>query len=82
MQQKGIPSVDPNCLFSQLYGMSVNITFNLAKAGFRVGKYVPYGQVQDVIPYLIRRAQENTSVTGDAGREFALVLQEKRRRGL
>ena len=82
MQSKGIPNDHPHCLFSQLYGMSDNITFNLAKAGFRVGKYVPYGQVQDVIPYLIRRAQENTSVTGDAGREFALVLQEKRRRGL
>ena len=57
-------------------------SFNLAAAGFRVGKYVPYGQVREVIPYLIRRAQENTSVTGDAGRELALILQEVKRRGI
>lgn len=80
MDKKGIPHEHPNCLFSQLLGMSDNITFNLAKAGFRVGKYVPYGQVGDVIPYLIRRAQENTSVTGDAGRELSMVLQEVKRR--
>jgi proline dehydrogenase len=82
MDKKNIPHDHPNCLFSQLLGMSDNITFNLAKAGFRVGKYVPYGQVQDVIPYLIRRAQENTSVTGDAGRELLLIQQEVARRKL
>lgn len=82
MDKKGIPHDHPNCLFSQLYGMSDNITFNLAKAGFRVGKYLPYGQVRDVIPYLIRRAQENTSVTGDAGREYSFVLREVQRRRL
>lgn len=82
MAKKGIPSDHPNALFSQLYGMSDNITFNLAKAGFRVGKYMPYGQVNEVIPYLIRRAQENTSVAGDAGREYALVLEEMKRRGV
>ena len=82
MDQKNIPHDHPHTLFSQLLGMSDNVTFNLARAGFRVAKYVPYGQVVDVVPYLIRRAQENTSVTGDVGREYALILQEVRRRGL
>jgi proline dehydrogenase len=82
MDKKGIPHNHPNCLLSQLLGMSDNVTFNLAKAGFRVAKYVPYGQVHDVIPYLIRRAQENTSVTGDAGRELLLVKAEVKRRGI
>lgn len=82
MVQKGIPRDHPNLLFSQLYGMSDNLTFNLAKAGFRSSKYLPYGQVRDVIPYLIRRAQENTSVTGDVGREMALIMKEVKRRGL
>jgi proline dehydrogenase len=82
MQKKGIPNNHPNTLFSQLYGMSDNLTFNLASAGFRVAKYLPYGQVKEVIPYLIRRAQENTSVTGDAGRELLLIQQEIKRRGL
>ncbi|MCE2822783.1 MAG: proline dehydrogenase family protein [Saprospiraceae bacterium] len=77
-----IPANHPHTLFSQLYGMSDNITFNLANAGYRVAKYVPYGQVRDVIPYLIRRAQENTSVTGDAGRELKLIRDEVKRRGL
>lgn len=82
MDKKGIPHDHPNCLFSQLFGMSDNITFNLADAGFRVAKYVPYGQVAEVIPYLIRRAQENTTVTGDVGRELALITQEMKRRGI
>ena len=80
MDKKGLPRDHPNTLFSQLYGMSDNLTFNLAKAGFRVAKYLPYGQVKEVIPYLIRRAQENTSMTGDAGRELKLVLEEVARR--
>ena len=80
MDKKGLPRDHPNTLFSQLYGMSDNLTFNLAKAGFRVAKYLPYGQVKEVIPYLIRRAQENTSMTGDAGRELKLVLAEVQRR--
>ena len=80
MEKKGIPRDHPHALFSQLYGMSDNVTFNLARAGFRVGKYVPYGQVREVVPYLIRRAQENTSVTGDVGRELALVEREMKRR--
>ncbi len=82
MEKKGIPKDHPNTLFSQLYGMSDNLTFNLANAGFRVAKYLPYGQVKEVIPYLIRRAQENTSVTGDAGRELLLVRAEVKRRKL
>lgn len=80
MAQKGIPPQHPHALFSQLFGMSDNLTFNLARAGYRVAKYVPYGQVFEVIPYLIRRAQENTSVTGDMGRELALIEKEYRRR--
>ncbi|MFN0215758.1 MAG: proline dehydrogenase family protein [Saprospiraceae bacterium] len=82
MEKKGIARNHPHTLFSQLYGMSDNITFNLAQAGYRVAKYLPYGQVKEVIPYLIRRAQENTSVTGDAGRELKLVREEIARRGL
>ena len=82
MDKKGIPHDHPNTLFSQLFGMSDNLTFNLAAAGFRVSKYVPYGQVRDVIPYLIRRAQENSSVTGDVGRELAFIMQEVKRRGI
>lgn len=82
MEKKGIPHDHPHTMCSQLFGMSDNLTFNLAKAGFRVSKYVPYAQVREVIPYLIRRAKENTSVTGDAGRELALIQREVKRRGL
>ena len=62
--------------------MSDNITFNLAAAGYNVAKYVPYGPVREVVPYLIRRAQENSSITGDMSREYGLVLREMKRRGL
>ncbi|MCB0523970.1 MAG: proline dehydrogenase family protein [Saprospiraceae bacterium] len=82
MAKKNIRNDHPNTLFSQLFGMSDNLTFNLAHGGFRVAKYLPYGQVKEVIPYLIRRAQENTSVTGDAGRELLLIREEMKRRGL
>ncbi len=82
MEKKGIAHDHPNTMCSQLFGMSDNLTFNLAAAGFRVSKYVPYGQVREVIPYLIRRAQENTTVTGDAGRELSFIMQEVKRRGL
>jgi proline dehydrogenase len=67
-------------VFSQLYGMGDNITFNLAKLGFNACKYLPYGPVKDVIPYLIRRAQENTSVAGQMGRELKLLVTELDRR--
>ena len=70
----------PHILFSQLYGMGDNITFNLAHLGFNACKYLPYGPVKDVIPYLIRRAQENTSVSGQMGRELKLVVAELKRR--
>jgi proline dehydrogenase len=82
MEKKGIAADHPHCMCSQLYGMSDNLTFNLGKAGYRVSKYMPYGQVSDVIPYLIRRAQENTSVTGDASRELAMIQEEVERRGI
>ncbi len=80
MDKMGIRRDDRRFMFSQLYGMSDNLTFNLARAGFRVAKYLVYGQVKEVIPYLLRRAQENTSVTGDAGRELKLILGELKRR--
>jgi len=77
-----IPDNHPHLMFCQLYGMSDNLTFNLAAAGFSAAKYVPYGPVKDVVPYLIRRAQENASVTGDMSREYQLVRKEIKRRGL
>jgi len=80
MQQKGISPSNDHVYFSQLYGMSDNITFNLANAGFHVSKYLPYGPVEDVIPYLLRRAQENTSVAGQTGRELSLIKREMNRR--
>lgn len=76
------PPKHPHLLFCQLYGMSDNLTLNLADAGFNAGKYVVYGPVREVVPFLIRRAQENTTVTGDLSREHQLVLREiKRRKG-
>jgi len=76
----GIPADHPRIWFSQLYGMSDNISFNLAHAGYNVAKYLPYGPVQDVVPYLMRRAQENTSVKGQTGRELSLINKELKRR--
>ncbi|MGB3090459.1 MAG: proline dehydrogenase family protein, partial [Chitinophagaceae bacterium] len=80
MQQKGLPLNHPHIHWSQLYGMSDNITFNLAHAGCSVSKYLPFGPIKDVIPYLMRRAQENTSVKGQTGRELALIKKELERR--
>jgi len=80
MQQSGINANNDHILFSQLYGMSDNITFNLAKAGFNASKYLPFGPIKDVIPYLMRRAQENSSVSGQTGRELGLIKQELLRR--
>ncbi len=79
-QEKGLPLDHPHLHFSQLYGMSDNITFNLAHAGCSVSKYLPFGPIEDVIPYLMRRAQENTSVKGQTGRELALIEKELERR--
>ena len=75
-----LPHNHPHVHFSQLYGMSDTITFNLAKEGFNVSKYLPFGPIQDVIPYLMRRAQENTSVSGQTGRELLQLKRELDRR--
>lgn len=80
LQQKGLSLSHPHVHFSQLYGMSDNITFNLAHAGCSVSKYLPFGPIKDVIPYLMRRAQENTSVKGQTGRELMLIKKELERR--
>ena len=80
LQQKNIALNHPHVHFSQLYGMSDNITFNLAKAGCSVSKYLPFGPIKDVIPYLMRRAQENSSVSGQTGRELDLIKLELARR--
>lgn len=81
LQEKGLPLSHPHVHLSQLYGMSDNITFNLAHAGCSVSKYLPFGPIKDVIPYLMRRAQENTSVKGQTGRELGLIKKELERRG-
>ena len=80
LRQLNIPLNHAHISFSQLYGMSDNITFNLAKAGCNVSKYLPFGPIEDVIPYLMRRAQENTSVKGQTGRELGLIQKELKRR--
>jgi len=80
MERYGVAKDDERCFFSQLYGMSDNISFTLAKQGYNVAKYVPYGPVGSVLPYLIRRAEENTAIAGQSGRELSLILQEIERR--
>ena len=80
LDEKGIAHNHKNIHFSQLYGMSDSITFNLAKEGFNVSKYLPFGPIRDVIPYLMRRAQENSSVSGQTGRELSLIKKELQRR--
>jgi proline dehydrogenase len=82
MDQKKIATNDERIYFSQLYGMSDHISYNLSLNNYNVAKYVPYGPVNEVLPYLIRRAQENTSVKGQTGRELNLILKEKKRRGI
>ncbi|WP_104733695.1 proline dehydrogenase family protein [Hanstruepera ponticola] len=82
MQKKNIENADNRVWFGQLFGMSDNISFNLANLGYNVAKYVPFGPVKDVMPYLIRRAEENTSVAGQTGRELMLIKKEKARRKL
>jgi proline dehydrogenase len=82
LQQSQLPLHHPHVHFSQLYGMSDNITFNLAGAGCAVSKYLPFGPIKDVIPYLMRRAQENSSMSGQTGRELGLIKKELKRRGL
>ena len=82
LEEKALPLNHPHVHFSQLYGMSDNITYNLAKAGCSVSKYLPFGPIKDVIPYLMRRAQENTSVGGQTSRELGLIEKELKRRRL
>lgn len=80
MEKHSMNNNDPRVCFAQLYGMSDNISFNLAKAGYNVAKYVPYGPIKSVLPYLFRRAAENTSVAGQSSRELTLIAKELRRR--
>lgn len=80
MDEKEIPHHHPHAFFAQLLGMSDNLSFNLSDAGYNVAKYVPYGPIKAVMPYLFRRAQENTSVAGQTGRELGLISKEKARR--
>ena len=80
MKDEGIKKNDSKIWFGQLYGMSDNISFNLAEEGYNVIKYLPFGPVKEVIPYLIRRAEENTSVKGQTSRELELIKKELKRR--
>ncbi|SHH58062.1 proline dehydrogenase family protein [Winogradskyella jejuensis] len=80
MNKLNISKSDNNVWFGQLYGMSDHISFNLAEQGYNVAKYLPFGPVKDVMPYLIRRAEENTSVAGQTNRELELIKTERKRR--
>jgi proline dehydrogenase len=80
MDKEKMARDDGSVTFAQLYGMSDHISFNLAKAGYRVAKYVPYGPLRSVLPYLFRRAQENSAISGQTGRELKLIDAELRRR--
>ncbi len=80
--EKKLPKDHPHLNFCQLQGMSDNLTFNLASQGYNVAKYVVYGPVKEVFPYLVRRAKENSSVTGDVSRELSMIRHEMKRRDL
>lgn len=80
MKEKNLQHHNPHIYFGQLYGMSDNITYLLGENNYNVSKYLPYGPVKDVVPYLTRRAQENTSVKGQTGRELGLISKELKRR--
>ena len=82
LEENKLNKNDPRVWFGQLYGMSDHISFNMAKEGYNVAKYIPFGPVKDVMPYLIRRAEENTSVAGQTSRELSLLKKEKKRRGI
>ncbi len=82
IEKNNIDKSHPHLNFCQLLGMSDNITFNLAQGGYNVAKYLPYGPLKEVVPYLIRRAKENTSITGDMSRELKLIETELKRRYL
>jgi len=80
LEKHSLQKNDPRVWFGQLYGMSDHITFNLGKMGYNTSKYIPFGPVKDVMPYLIRRAEENTSVAGQTSRELQLLSAERKRR--
>jgi len=80
LEKKGIKNDDPRAYFAQLLGMSDHISFNLSHKKYMVAKYVPYGPIREVLPYLIRRAEENTSVAGQTSRELSLIIKERLRR--
>ena len=80
MEENNISKNDSRVWFAQLLGMSDNISFNLAENGFNVAKYVPYGPIEKVMPYLFRRAKENTAIAGQSGRELTMVIEEIKRR--
>ena len=80
MEQNQLPRNDERVYFAQLFGMSDNISFKLSDLGYNVAKYVPYGPVDKVLPYLFRRAEENTSIAGQSSREYALIKKELKRR--
>ena len=82
MKNRKINKTHPHIWFGQLYGMSDHISFNLANEGYQVSKYLPFGPVKDVLPYLIRRAEENTAVAGQTIRELELIVAERKRRKL
>jgi len=82
MEAKKIDHKHPHIYFAQLLGMSDNLSFNLADADYHVAKYVPYGPIKAVLPYLFRRAQENTAIAGQMSRELSLIVKEKKRRGI
>ncbi|WP_211830693.1 proline dehydrogenase family protein, partial [Porphyromonas levii] len=80
MQERGLANNDPRIYISQLYGMGDFLSCNLSNAGYNLTKYLPYAPVDKVLPYLIRRAEENTSVAGQTGRELELIRSEVKRR--
>jgi proline dehydrogenase len=82
MSEAGVPNDHPHVYFSQLYGMGDNISYVMAKHGYNVIKYLPYGPVPDAVPYLIRRAEENSSAAGQVGRELEMIKKELKRRNL
>jgi proline dehydrogenase len=80
MEKMSLQQNNPHLSFCQLYGMSDNISYNLSANGYNNAKYLPFGPVRDVMPYLIRRAEENTSVAGQTSRELKLITAERDRR--
>jgi proline dehydrogenase len=80
MADSKLANSHPHIYFSQLYGMSDNISFNLAKAGYNVSKYLPFGPVESTLPYLVRRAEENTAIAGQMSKELEIIVRERRRR--